>query len=231
MKKQIFVFFCILLSISITSKAQLVDSLSRSINQGKLGFDFKFGGGNAIINQSKASTFGVRIGASFGNSFSAGAGVMGFGLFGLGQGFVIPNFKNTQENFVTVQRLQLTYFCMYSEYYFYRNKKWEFSIIPQIGYGTINYQYQVSEINGTSPSVFSKSPKSAIWLYEPTMTGEYKIFKWFGIGADLGFRFAFKNKAVVKERLTSPIYSFHADIYWVSLAKHLFPKHHLIKKL
>jgi hypothetical protein len=112
---------------------------------------------------------------------------------------------------------------MYTQYYFYKTRYWEFSILPQVGIG--NTYYRINQLG-----VNTETPRTRVVLYEPMMTGEYKILKWLGVGADLGFRFALKNRSIVKERFTAPMYSFHVDIYWSTLTRILFPDHPIVKK-
>lgn len=207
--------------LNFASSAQLIDSLRYAIKYGKPGFDFKFGGSNAIITDRKAPTLGIRSGVSLGNNFSFGIGYMyipkGFSSVQL-QNSVLP------ENIIT-RRLRLNYFCAYTQYFFYKTKRWDFSIIPQIGVGNTFYTISVNSAEEYSSS------KTRIWLYEPMMTGAYRFLPWLGVGAELGFRFALKDRAVVTEVLTSPLYSFHIDIYWTRLARKYFPNNILVKRL
>lgn len=219
MKKRLLSLFLIFLFHSFSLKAQLLDSLKHALEKGGIGIDFKFGGSNAIISQRKAATIGIRGGVSFGPKFSFGIGYMGNGKgFGSNPIEVSDKFNSTLYKY-----LMLGYFCVYTEYYFYKTKYWEFSIIPQVGIGKTYYRLNQFGVN-------SETARTRVLLYEPMMTGEYKILKWLGVGADLGFRFALKNRGIVQERFTAPMYSFHVDIYWSTLTRILFPDHPIVKK-
>jgi len=218
-KKRLISLFLIFIVHCFASKAQLLDSLKNALEKGRIGLDFKFGGSNAIISQRKAATVGVRAGISFGPKFSFGIGYMGNGKgFGSNPIDVSDRFNNAQYKY-----LMLEYFCMYTQYYFYKTRHWEFSILPQVGIGNTYYRINQLGIN-------TQTPRTRVVLYEPMMTGEYKILRWLGVGADLGFRFAIKNRSIVKERFTAPMYSFHVDVYWSTLTRILFPEHPIVKK-
>ncbi len=216
------ILFTFLIALTVRNcKGQLVDSIRYAIKYGKPGFDFKFGGSNAIITDRKAPTLGIRSGVSLGNNFA----------FGIGYMYIPRSFSSTviikkaTSNDILIKRLRLNYFCVYTQYFFYKTKRWDFSIIPQIGVGNTFYLLSLNN----SPEY--ASAKTRIWLYEPMMTGAYRFLPWLGVGAELGFRFAFKNRHIVKEVLTTPLYSFHVDIYWTRLARKLFPNNVLVKRL
>ena len=73
--------------------------------------------------------------------------------------------------------------------------------------------------------------KRFVVIYEPGISVSYKIFKWLGAGADIGYRMMLRNNPAIPEKFNSPIYSFYGIIYWGELYKSIFPETKLAGKL
>ena len=217
MTRFFFVFlFLLQLALPLHSKAQLYDSLKASLALKKT-IHFKFDSRNSFISSRRAQIWGVKLGADFGNKLR-----LGFGYNFLNSDFSNNNLLLTPSGLDVVSRkLKIHYGCAYIEYVFYRQNHWEFSVPVQFSVGSIWYNYQ---INGTQDY---KGTKHFLLLYEPTLSGQYKIFNWFGLGADLGFRYALIKSRAIDEKLTSPIYVFKVLIYWGELYKKVFPNYPL----
>jgi hypothetical protein len=90
----------------------------------------------------------------------------------------------------------------------------------QIGFGRTFYKSIFPDL---SERIVETHP---IVVYEPCISGEYRLLPWFALGAEGGFRiFLVKNKAV-KERFTAPMYVFSASIKW----GYFIDKYHLKQK-
>ena len=168
-------------------------------------------GRNSFLSGTKTPISGLKAGLDFDSKFYVGMGWLW-----------IRDQRNLQNLNIRVlgadtllQQTRMHYFTLYAQYVFYKKGRWEFCIMPQIGFGNTFYNYSYKH---QSRNDFSSS-KSKVLIYEPMMSGSYRLGKFCGLGADLGWRFAFKSRAVVKDFLTSPIYSFHFDIYWWTLYK------------
>ncbi len=111
--------------------------------------------------------------------------------------------------------LKMYYISVYAEYVFYKTKHWELSMPLQIGSGKSFYEYESG----------NKKKTDAIWhfIYEPAVSIEYKLVKWFGIGSEIGYRFMLTPERRLNQKFTSPTYAFSAHLYYNELFK-LFKK-------
>lgn len=198
----------------LLTKAQLYDSLRASLKL-KSGIHFKFDSRNSFISSRRAQIWGVKLGADFGKKLRIGIGYN----FLNSHFYENLNYPSPIQNDLLGRQLKIRYGCAYIEYVFYRQNRWEFSVPVQFSVGSIWYDYSFNEIDGL------RSRKRLLVLYEPTLSGQYKFFSWFGLGADLGFRYALVKSRTIDAKLSSPIYVFKALIYWGELYKKVFPKH------
>jgi hypothetical protein len=209
-----FLLLCCFCVLPLFSKAQLYDSLRTALKL-KSSIHFKFDSRNSFISSRRAQIWGVKLGADFGKKLR-----LGFGYNFLNSTFFeVLNYPSPLENNVLGRQLKIRYGCAYIEYVFYRQNRWEFSVPVQFSVGSIWYDYSFNNIDGL------RGRKRLLVLYEPTLSGQYKIVNWFGIGADLGFRYALVKSRTIDAKLSSPIYVFKALIYWGVLYKKVFPNH------
>ena len=206
--------FVLLFLLPLLSEAQLYDSLRSSLKM-KRTIHFKFDSRNSFISSRRAQIWGVKLGADFGKKLR-----LGFGYNFLNSDFNKELFYPSSTGYDTISRkLKIRYACAYIEYVFYRQNRWEFSVPVQFSVGNSWYNYSFKELEGL------RSPKHLLLLYEPSLSGQYKVFKWLGLGLDLGFRYALVKNKLIEEKLTSPIYVFKVLVYWGQLYKKVFPNH------
>ncbi len=214
--KRFLLAFCFLFFTlqPLLSRAQLYDSLRASL-QLKRTVHFKFDSRNSFVSSRRAQIWGIKLGADFGKKLR-----LGFGYNFLNSNFTNELFYPAPLGTDTLQRrLKIRYGSAYIEYVFYRQGQWEFSVPVQFSVGSIWYNYSFKNI----PDL--RSRKHLLVLYEPTLSGQYKVFDWFGLGADLGFRYALVKSRKIDDKLTSPVYVFKLLIYWGELYKKAFPNH------
>ncbi|MEO6901651.1 MAG: hypothetical protein ABI315_00690 [Bacteroidia bacterium] len=121
-------------------------------------------------------------------------------------------------------KLKLFYFSIHTEYIFYKNNHWQLSMPLQLGVGDTYYKYQL----------FNKKQKTnqfIVFIYEPAISIEYKIVKWAGVGADIGFRLMATKQKEINQQFNSPTYAFKFLIYYDEILKILFPNNKWQKKL
>lgn len=205
---------CFIGLLTLSAKAQLYDSLRASLHMKKT-IHFKFDTRNSFISSRRAQVWGIKIGADFGKKLR-----LGFGYNFLNSNINKELYYDAPRGLDTINRqLKIRYGCAYIEYVFCRKEHWEFSVPVQFSLGSIWYNYSFKNIEGI------RGRKHPLLLYEPTLSGQYKIFSWFGLGADLGFRYALIKSRQIEDKLTSPVYVFKILIYWGDLYKKLFPRY------
>jgi hypothetical protein len=69
-----------------------------------------------------------------------------------------------------------------------------------------------------------KIDRGGIILYEPAITGQYKLTKWFGLGFGAGFRLMLVNNKAIDAKFNSPVYIFKAKVFIAELFRPMFKK-------
>jgi hypothetical protein len=216
-KKISFTFFFLLLFITNSSFSQVnfFDTIRKAL-KAKPTLEGRLDGRNSFLSGTKTPISGLKAGLDYDSKFMVGLGWIW-----------IRDLRNTQNINTEIvgldtlgRQTRMHYLSLYAEYVFYKKKRWEFTIMPQIGFGTTFYEYSYKK----NTSANYQSNHTPVFIYEPMMSGSYRLAKFCGVGADLGWRFTFKNRKIVKDFLTSPIYSFHFDIYWWTIYKTYFRK-------
>lgn len=193
-----------------------IDTINYSIKQKPVLFG-KFGTRDSFIDNNRAGVLGVQLGINFANRFRLGVGynqLYSSSAFFDKQLFFL-NYSNITVS--TNAHLQLAYFSAFVEYVYYRNHRWQFSIPLQLGIGQIYYKYLLN--NETK-----KMDQSSVFVYEPATSVEYKVVKWLGLGADIGFRFILTDYKKHSEKLNSPTYAFKLLIYYSEIYKSIKKK-------
>ncbi|MCU0432049.1 MAG: hypothetical protein MUC87_01190 [Bacteroidia bacterium] len=220
MKLRILLPAVFLLLVNVT-RAQMLDTLRSCINR-KVAFTAMFDTRKSFVSAQSARIWGFKFGADFGNRLTIGGGwnthtpsitkpVYGTDSMGM---------PDTTQSF-----LKLDYISYFIRFVFYKNKRWKFSVIPfQLGYGNSRYEY----FDGNTNRIIGQRN---ILIYETGISGSFKIFRWFGVGADLGLRVMLRNNKALSENFNSPIYSFYTIIYWSELYKMVFPNTKLAKRI
>lgn len=209
----VFTIFLILFLFLNSLSAQFLDSIKTSFNQ-KPSVDFKIDARNSFITNSLARIRGVKLGLNYGNRMR----------IGIGYNWLINSITREEGqkriNGVSIpyySKLSFQYISPYIEYTFYQSKKWRISIPVLIGAGGARYRLDFP--------VTTKSRMQFVTLYEPYMTAEYKLFKYFSIGFGTGYRLILTGTNDIRKDLTSPIYVVNANVLFGDLYKRLVKKY------
>lgn len=217
MNRCVSIFLSFLLFVVLTTKAQpALDSIINCLKK-KPHLFVSVDSRNSFINNNIVSIFGARAGITYGKRLSFGIGYNQ--LYNPPTSFKedIEYINALGKPYFINEGLKFYYISAAIEYTFYETKHWEISMPLQIGVGETYYQYI---LNG----VKNKSNKNASFVYEPTISVDYKIIKWVGLSADYGFRFMLTNSKKLNQQLNSPIVTIGISIYYSEIYKSLFPK-------
>lgn len=195
-----------MIGLSFATKAQLIDTLQALFKQ-KYSIDARLESRNSFIQHQLVSVNGARLGLSFKRKFKLGVGLS----------WLNSNVESGRSTAQNVEYLKFGYFDFYLDYVFYKTKRWQLSVPIQIGTGTSWYQAE------TKYHFNNKTAKYFLFLYEPGITVQYKVFKWAGLGADIAYRFTLRNNKDAARQLTSPTYSFKLLFWFDQLFYDLFP--------
>lgn len=180
-KPRLFLFvFVLWISTFQNSSAQFVDDIKKSLST-KPQFFLNLASFNTFIDGDFASFDGIRTGLIYDKKVR-----FGVGYFALANNGVVTSIEITEDSnsFVTNGQLELHYFNLTAEYYFYHEYPWQFSVVPfNLALGSAHYEY----ISRAS-SKRVKGPSEFVILYQPEITGQFNVVKWFGFGISTGYR-------------------------------------------
>ncbi|MEO8733432.1 MAG: hypothetical protein ABI373_03780 [Flavobacteriales bacterium] len=200
MVKRSLLLCCILCAFS--AKAQLLDSI-RLFTQQRPKLVVKLDSRGSFISNVNVKMVGVKVGLEHA------------GRFQYGIGYTFLNTPITQVRFVEGQgevltKLRFGYVTPYMEYAFYERKHWEVRIPVQLGFGDGALVYEDTE------GQKQKLGNAFVFLYEPSMTVQYRFLKYFGVSAGWGYRLVL-TRVNLDERLTAPIYLYGIKVFFGDL--------------
>ncbi len=167
----------------------------------------RFDAKNSFISNSGVKIWGLNIGLNYSDTFK-----YGLGLYGLSTPVKRDFYETIAGCTDTINtELNYAYFSLFAEYVFYQTKHWEGSMPIQIGVGGTNFSGNYND------STYMYHPK-LVMHYEATLTGHYKLLRYFAIGGGIGYRIMLIDNKPLNLQLTSPIYIlkfkfFVGDVY------------------
>ncbi|TGE23698.1 hypothetical protein E5K00_00355 [Hymenobacter aquaticus] len=182
---------------------------------------FQFDNRYSVIDGKLVGINGLKLAVEWRGRLRAGAG-----------GYLLSNGIPSQEVLPTGMpagtkaELRFRYVAAYAEYLFIRSNRWELSAPLQFGGGRFFTSFE--QPDGTK----SKDAKSTVWLLEPSASGHFRVFPWFGIGAGAGWRETLFVEPSLDEALDGPIFYgrvklFLGDLYKTARFKRkLFSQQH-----
>jgi hypothetical protein len=120
-------------------------------------------------------------------------------------------------------QLYLRYFPLMAEYVFYTKDPWQLSAPLCLGYGKSYFQY--FDKNEDRRQIF----KHGVLVSDIGINAQYKIIKWVGVGAGVGYRIMLVNNPEIDTKFNSPIFSIRVKLFLGEIVKSLFPESKLSK--
>lgn len=204
----------------------LRDTLRFSLQQ-RPHYFLNLAGFNSFISGDAANFFGFRTGVDYNHRIR-----FGMGFFLMNPNDVTSTITVTEDTLESELsgELQVRYFSVTSEYVFYNRRPWQFSVFPiDIGVGGAHYRY-ISQ-RGDRPRL--ETPDVPLVFYQPSVTAQYYLFRWFGLSASLGYRMTLYSSGQVKEDWSAIGFSAGIKVLMDELYREVFPagitigSHHL----
>lgn len=147
---------------------------------------------NAFVTGRPVRTYGMKVGAIFGNRVQ-----MGIGYHWLRHGdtyaFRLPDGSEQ------LRELRMNYVAGYFEYSFIAQRNWEVTMPFVLGVGRSR-----EFISGDQPR--DSFNGDGIVLYEPGIVAEYHFLRYFAAGGGVGMRLMLKRNRYIEQQFTSPIW-------------------------
>ena len=212
-----FFFLTFLIFCHLKGNSQVLDSLQASLKKTP-----RLLGGvatkNTFINGFRSPIYTARIGLDFDSRIKFGMGISWLKLskYEVGRNntpfYIDKTFADLSGYHTVHPALQFRYVNLFVDYVYYNVGKWQFSVPVQIGIGDSRYKYSYGDENVIEA-------RHIIFLYEPVVSGQYKIIKWFGVGLDVGYRIMVISNKNIGSKFNSPVYDIKTIIFWGELYK------------
>ena len=211
MRKPVLIASLLFFVSMVCCHAQFLDTLKRSFNT-KPKFFFQLDSYNSIVTGARANAKGIKTGLDFNKKVR-----LGVGYFWLNPDVVEKRIINDDD---TVRaQLKSRYFTLGAEYVLLNDNPWQVTLPFHFGFGKSFFVY---------PDTLTKKDEriasNSIVLFEPAVTGHYKVIKWVGVGFGVGYRIMLKNNPEVRDNFNSPLYVLRIKIFFDEIYYSVFPK-------
>ena len=203
---------CLFLIFSVCASGQSFEDDIKSALKKKPILDLRSDSRHSFINQSGVSVFGVKGGIEFDRKLRFG---LGFNILATELNSIITYDYEGIPTTTDDARLVFYHITPYLEYVFYKQNRWEVSVPIQFGFGNSYYTYK------TESGQRFNDKRKFILTYEPAITAQYKIFKYFGPGFGVGYRLMLIDNKAIKETFNSPVYIFRFKIFFGEIYRDL----------
>lgn len=212
LNKGIFFALFFLFQINVAqAQKDFVEDIKFSLQQNPSP-DFRVDSRHSFVANRIARILGIKAGLDYNQKVKIGLG-FNFLWNEVEQERVLTNELGNLDTLNAT--FKLNYFSPYFEYVFYQEEKWQISVLGLVGVGKSRFDY--TDNTGFKGSINN----SWVFLWEPYMSAEYKIWKYVGVGAGVGYRLAYSSNAFTRSRLSSPIYILKLKVYLKDLLKDL----------
>lgn len=198
---------------------QIFDSLKVAF-QKKPGIDVGLETRNSFLLNDTVKFRGIKLGVSFGKKIK----------IGLSYNWLKSNIYNQVSYFYDSSRdttkgyFKMAYLSIYTKIVYHKNKRWEYSTPLQFGYGS-SWIQQSSKL-----SFKNQQFKKNMIVYEPTVSVQFKLFKWLGIAGNIGYRFVWHKDEKIINHLNGPIYVLNINFMLEQLFFEAFPESEITKR-
>jgi len=217
---------CFVLLLSVSSDAMAFDVIEQPTDTPLVGFKgkpslfFTLDNTASFVGGKSATTNELRFGLDFKKKLK----------LGLGYGQLVSDIvvnkdivaERTDNDSVVPANLSLSFFSANAEYVFFNSKRWQISTPLQIGVGSTYFLYYESDKNGKS--IQKRTDEGTVLVTGFSAVATYRILRWIGISAGLGYRVGILNNDKVAESFNSPVYTFKFRIFFGEIYKSVFPR-------
>lgn len=139
--------------------------------------------------------------------------------FGIGGYKIVSGTGQTitdENNKIQHVTMEIGYGTLFYQYNFLNTKRWEMSVPLEIGTG--HYKQSVKDSTGKAVPGFSDTLSKSITLFGAGYMVSFKIFKWLGVGAMVGYRLVGGGEPK-KINLNGFVYSYGIEVYFGQIYK------------
>jgi len=173
-------------------------------------------GYNSFIAGKKVHLGGMRVGLEFNERWR----------FGLGLNYFNPPVHHQGDLDLKFYRVNFSFYNVFGEYIILNNRRWEVSCPLVLGVGSTTIAVRDNEVDAFGPYGSVR-----LTVMDLSAVGYYKIWKWLGLGASVGWRNVTSHdktnpalSAVVTKAFDGPNWAIKTKIYLGALWNAVFKK-------
>ena len=177
-----------------------------------------------FISDELVNLSGFRMGLNYNRRIKFGTG-----FFSLRPNKVVSTIEVMEDTMKTVTngKLEASFFSITTEYIFFNDFPWQFSVFPvDLGIGGAHYRYLSQRGDGR----WLETPDVALVFYQPSVTAQYSLFQWLGVSAAIGYRFTLYSSKELREDFSSPLFSAGIKLFLDEAYRSVFPDGLRVKK-
>lgn len=171
------------------------------------------------VFDQKVSFFGVKLGFNIDNKHR-----FGMGFYGLKKPIYqtnIPIDYHRYPDATDTNKIDFSYISFFYERVWLSSKRWELTTPFHIGPGGLTASYK------DTSGVFKPYFKGGSWLVEVSGVAQFKVFRWFAIGAGFGQRWLLNKDKAAKQALNGPVTILQFKVLFGELFKMTFKRKEL----
>jgi len=204
-------FLCVVSSHTCFSQTDTTIKKTR-----KVSFYFAFDVRWSLVREIPVRIGGLKTGISFRKKHTVGLGYYNLGRPFWGEYFLtnpveydaeqtlFSRRQGTNVNVNTKVRLSMDYVSLFYEYRFLAHRKWNMDWNVQLGAGNV----KIEVFNKQNGRLIGGYPKmELINLLESSVSVQYKIVQWLGLGAGIGYRYMIQPNDYISTTFNYPIWS------------------------
>jgi hypothetical protein len=161
----------------------------------------------SFIGRRSADVWGFRAGITWNEQWRFGAGYNKISSDIIEQKVLDNDELQYAKNDTVKARLLFTFFPLMAEYILYRKDPWQLGLPLLIGYGNSYFEY--FDRNDEARKILRKG----VVATQAGINAQYKVLRWFGVSAGLGYRVLLVNNPDIETNMNSPVFSIGLKIY------------------
>ncbi len=161
---------------------------------------------------------GLRLGAKYKEVHR-----FGIGFYALKRGVFFTDIDVDKEDATDTSYVQFNvgFASLFYEYAFFRSKRWELAVPTYLGAGDVSATYS------DTAGLYQPLRTSPFVATGTGVVAQFKIIRWFGLKAGVGYRLVFNEEKAIRKAFRGPYYKFGVSIFFGDLYNSLFRRERL----
>ncbi len=173
---------------------------------------------NSFVANEGADMSGIKAGLEFGKKYRFGIGIYNLKSDIIEYKQLTPQQAAEAPADTVKAQLNMGYVPLCFEYIFYDHNRWQFGIPIHLGFGGTYFSY--FDKAGNTKRIKGQN----VMLTDVVISGQYKVFRWVGIGAGVGFRKMLVDNPAIQRNFNSPLYNIRLKIFLGEIYRTVFPR-------